>query len=255
MYNPFTRFPITGTWAQHRARGSLGGIDRGMPKGTALPATEAGVVSFLANNGTLGHTVTIRHDNGTKTQYGHCSQFVGANGRRVVQGEVVAKSGGVPGEPGAGTSTGAHLHSHSINQSGVRVYPFHENPGVPSGTTPTPIEQKEEQEMNNAGFYYTAANGNIVQLICNTTSGWFHEYGQGTKGAAMPGGYNNAVAAAFRTGSFASITESHAKEIKKTLLEIQKINAAGASGEALARLEAAVQKLQTTMDKVAQAFQ
>lgn len=75
--------------------------------------------------------------------------------------------------------------------------------------------QEEEDEMKNCGFYYTRAkDGAIVYLIANLGSGAYHEYSDGRKGKAMSGSYNNPVAAALGTGSYASITESHANAIK-----------------------------------------
>ncbi|MEV5765090.1 hypothetical protein AB0L34_11020 [Micromonospora sp. NPDC052213] len=54
FYNPFGGYPITGTWQEHLNRGSLGGIDYGMPVGTRLPAAGGGVVTNDPNNGTGG---------------------------------------------------------------------------------------------------------------------------------------------------------------------------------------------------------
>lgn len=126
MHNYFGEFIVTCDWGCHLRRGSSGGIDRAMSVGTKIPACDAGTVSFLANNGTGGHTATIRHADGTKTQYMHLSEFVGAGGREVVEGETIGRSGGKKGAPGAGLSTGPHLHAHSITKAGRRVAPFYE---------------------------------------------------------------------------------------------------------------------------------
>src|ERR1044072_4424870 len=48
FYNPFSAYPISGTWQDHINEGSLGGIDFGMAVGTALPACGAGGVLELA---------------------------------------------------------------------------------------------------------------------------------------------------------------------------------------------------------------
>lgn len=95
---------------------------------------------------------------------------------------------------------------------------------VPSGgggtpvpkPTPTPITQEEEDMAGNSGFYYkrsTPAN-TIVYLIVNNDESTYHEYSNGNGGGAMPTAYNNAIAAAYRTGNFAPITEGHANVIK-----------------------------------------
>ena len=124
FYNPFSAYPISGTWQDHINEGSLGGIDFGMAVGTALPACAAGVVTNIPENGTGGNTVTIAHDNGYRSQYMHLSQFLLANGTRVGQGDTVGLSGGAAGAPGSGNSTGPHVHWHMINPSGVRIDPL-----------------------------------------------------------------------------------------------------------------------------------
>lgn len=124
FYHPFTGYPVTGTWQDHIGRGSLGGIDFGMGVGTELPACGGGVVTNIPENGTGGHTVTIQHDNGYRTQYMHLSQFLLADGTRVGAGDVVGLSGGEPGAPGSGESTGPHLHWHMIDPGGTRINPL-----------------------------------------------------------------------------------------------------------------------------------
>src|SRR5688572_27326188 len=83
IYNPFTAYPITSGWQDHLNRGSLGGIDYGMPVGTALPACGAGTIENTPFNGTAGHTLTIHHGDGWRSQYLHLSQFLLANGTSV----------------------------------------------------------------------------------------------------------------------------------------------------------------------------
>jgi murein DD-endopeptidase len=124
FYHPFTAYPITGTWQDHLNSGSLGGIDFGMAVGTRLPAAGGGVVTNIPYNGTGGHTVTIQHDNGYRTQYLHLSQFSVANGTRVGMGGLVGLSGGAAGAPGSGSSTGPHLHWHMIDPGGTRINPL-----------------------------------------------------------------------------------------------------------------------------------
>ncbi len=141
FYNPFTAYPITGTWQEHIDRGSLGGIDYGMGVGTALPAAGGGVVTNIPYNGTGGHTVTIQHDNGYRTQYMHLSQFSLASGTRVGMGAVVGLSGGAAGAPGSGNSTGPHLHWHMVNPSGARINPLTYLGGGGGGLPKTTTEQ------------------------------------------------------------------------------------------------------------------
>ncbi len=145
-----SRFTVAGTWSQHIARGSVGGIDWAMPVGIPLQAPPGGgSLTFQPFNGTGGHTATIRRSDGSRTQYMHLSAFTGAP-RTVVEGEIVGLSGGQVGAPGAGSSTGPHLHAHDITPAGVRVPPFSTVPlstAALAGTEKFP--NQEEEEMTN----------------------------------------------------------------------------------------------------------
>lgn len=57
-----------------------------------------------------GNHLTILHPNGVVTYYGHIASSLVAPGQLVSQGERIALVGGKPGTPGAGLSTGCHLH-------------------------------------------------------------------------------------------------------------------------------------------------
>ena len=60
--------------------------------------------------GGAGNTVAILHPNGVVTSYGHIATSLVNPGDYVSQGQVIALMGGYPGTPGAGLSTGCHLH-------------------------------------------------------------------------------------------------------------------------------------------------
>lgn len=147
IHNPFGGYRITDTWEGHLARGSLGGIDFGMGVGTPLPACGAGTVQNTPFNGTGGHTVTIYHADGYRSQYLHLSQFLVANGAYVNAGDIVGLSGGAAGAPGSGSSTGPHLHWHMINPAGIRISPLVYIAQNPSGDQP---RQVYEAASNNA---------------------------------------------------------------------------------------------------------
>ncbi|MEU6076809.1 peptidoglycan DD-metalloendopeptidase family protein [Micromonospora sp. NPDC047074] len=164
IYNPFSGYSITGTWQDHLNRGSLGGIDFGMGVGTRLPACGAGTIQNIPDNGTGGHTVTIHHADGYRSQYMHLSQFLLGNGTSVSSGTIVGLSGGAVGAPGSGSSTGPHVHWHMINPSGVRINPLTyigQNPGgLPKTSTeqdgiPGPIFYKRMQNWLRLTAGYT----------------------------------------------------------------------------------------------------
>jgi len=61
-------------------------------------------------NGGAGNYITILHPNGVVTMYGHLATMLVNSGQEVSQGQQIATMGGKPGTPGAGISTGCHVH-------------------------------------------------------------------------------------------------------------------------------------------------
>lgn len=57
-----------------------------------------------------GNNITILHPNGVVTMYGHIATSLVSPGDTVYQGQTIALMGGMPGTPGAGMSTGCHVH-------------------------------------------------------------------------------------------------------------------------------------------------
>jgi murein DD-endopeptidase MepM/ murein hydrolase activator NlpD len=85
------------------------GMDFGVRENTNVTSAADGVVTEVGNGGGYGNYVIIKH--GTKsTLYGHLNRAMVRVGQTVKNGQVIAKSGGRPGSPGAGASTGPHLH-------------------------------------------------------------------------------------------------------------------------------------------------
>jgi len=60
--------------------------------------------------GGAGNHLTILHPNGVVTMYGHLSASLVKPEDVVSQGQMIALMGGQPGTPGAGLSTGCHVH-------------------------------------------------------------------------------------------------------------------------------------------------
>jgi murein DD-endopeptidase len=129
--NQLAKFRISDGWAQHIARGSAGGIDYVAPKGTPIPAPCDGTLSNQAGNGSGGNIATFTHNQNRawQDQFLHLSRF--AKPGNYKQGEIIGWSGGVPGDPGAGSSTGAHIHWHLLI-SGTRVNPLLYIDGAPT---------------------------------------------------------------------------------------------------------------------------
>jgi hypothetical protein len=72
----------------------------------------------------MGWYVEIDHGAGTRTRLGHLSAYaIPESGARVEAGQVIGRSGGARGAPGAGNSGGPHVHEERI------VGGRHVNPG------------------------------------------------------------------------------------------------------------------------------
>lgn len=94
------------------------GIDLGASYGSPIYAAGAGVVSFAGPQGGYGRLVTIRHDGGWTTAYGHMSRIVVRSGQKVSAGQIIAYVGS------AGHSTGPHLHFEVRTAGGAFINPL-----------------------------------------------------------------------------------------------------------------------------------
>lgn len=100
------------------------GTDIPVLQGTPVLAAADGVVRTVSDRGQGFNSLTLVHEDGIVTLYGHVSGFLAEEGQRVRRGDPIARSGGEPGTPGAGLlSTGQHLHFEVI-ANGEHVDPL-----------------------------------------------------------------------------------------------------------------------------------
>jgi len=96
------------------------------PHGTPIRAAKSGYVAkvkFSPGSTSYGYILLV-HEGGLSTVYGHISKPYVNEDSYVVQGEVIALSGGTPGTSGAGNlTTGAHLH-FEVRLNGIPVDPL-----------------------------------------------------------------------------------------------------------------------------------
>lgn len=90
--------PTKGASTNHK------GTDWAVPTGTAVMASNAGVVTKAGWGSGYGYVVYIRHADGRETRYAHLSKVLVSVGQSVSQGQKIALSGNT------GRSTGPHLH-------------------------------------------------------------------------------------------------------------------------------------------------
>ena len=90
-------------------------VDIPAEQGSIVHAARSGVVHSIMDRGLGFNAVTLIHEGGVATLYGHVSEFLVEEGQHVSAGQPIARSGGRPGTSGAGLlSTGPHVHFEVI---------------------------------------------------------------------------------------------------------------------------------------------
>lgn len=225
IYYPFPTSRVSewaGTW-----RGNVQhyGTDFAVPQGTRVPATIFGTVVRVGDDGLGAWCIDILRDDGLLVRHGHMSRMDVRVGQRVTPAQIIGLSGGMPGTPGAGFSTGPHLHWELRWDrgwvGGSWVKPKDLNPAplsfdAPATKPPAPKpkpEETEEDEMAIAvGYAVKGAGykGSQLNMIVYPASGWYTEW----SGASQE--YTNKMAAQHKTGNFLVITQSHYDQMKRT---------------------------------------
>lgn len=96
--------PVTGGVRFHA------GVDIDGAEGDPIVAAQAGRVAYAGTAGNYGYLIKLEHAGGFETRYAHLHSFKVRAGAHVLAGQLIALMGGRPGHPGAGNSTGDHLH-------------------------------------------------------------------------------------------------------------------------------------------------
>jgi hypothetical protein len=84
----------------------------------------SGTVVSAGPEGGYGNRVRIKLDTGEEIGYAHMSEIGVKAGDVLEAGDVIGRSGGKPGTPGAGSSTGSHLHFSVQNAEGMMIDPM-----------------------------------------------------------------------------------------------------------------------------------
>ena len=92
------------------------GVDFAATLGTPIKATAPGVVGKIENDKYFGLIITVIHDNGYATRYGHCSQILVSKHEHVNRGQTIALVGNT------GRSTAPHLH-YEVIKDGRNIDP------------------------------------------------------------------------------------------------------------------------------------
>jgi murein DD-endopeptidase MepM/ murein hydrolase activator NlpD len=107
------------------------GTDIRATVGTPVKAAAGGYVAWNKTGRMYGNYMMIVHPGGIATVYAHLSKFIAKPDTYVERQEVIALSGGKPGAPGAGLSTGPHLH-FEVRQDGIPVDAENFLPQIPN---------------------------------------------------------------------------------------------------------------------------
>jgi murein DD-endopeptidase MepM/ murein hydrolase activator NlpD len=99
------------------------GVDIPIPVGTPVESVAPGYVAWVRQGTMYGNYVLIIHANGIATLYAHLSRILVETDEFVSRGETIGLSGGRPGTPGAGLSTGPHLH-FEVRKDGIPTDPL-----------------------------------------------------------------------------------------------------------------------------------
>jgi murein DD-endopeptidase MepM/ murein hydrolase activator NlpD len=122
-------FPITDKYGSTEGRSRPhGGVDIGTPVGTPVGFTEPGEILAAGEYGGYGNMMDVWLPAAKiQMRIAHLSKFVKKTGE-FMAGEKLAETGGAVGDPGAGSSTGPHLHFEADNKRNSTRYGGAGNP-------------------------------------------------------------------------------------------------------------------------------
>lgn len=177
LYWPFPTSTVT-EWPGQRPGSYHVGTDFGIAQGTPLKATATGTVSRWTDQ-YGAYIIDIRTPDGFTIRHGHLSRIDVSNGQQVTAGQVIGLTGGIPGTPGAGWSTGAHLH-WEIRQGSNWFDPRNLNPQpLTFGSEPT-ARKKGGNEMlminkigSNPVQWAIFGTNFWLEFVGNDTANWF----------------------------------------------------------------------------------
>jgi hypothetical protein len=137
-------WPVTSPWRPPHRPGHRG-VDLGVYK-QPLYASVDGRATRGDEPGGAGYWVNIETRSGLTVKCFHMSRIQIQFGQHVTAGQQIGVSGGVPGEPGAGNTGGAHLH-FEIWEGGRDTDPLPDLNAVSGSGSPTPTPPEEDIDM------------------------------------------------------------------------------------------------------------
>jgi len=212
---------VSDDWAGHRNRNppsSEPGTDYASPYGAHLYAVADGVVEATktSNGAATGRYIQVGLDDGRTTRSLHLAEVWVTPWQRVTRGQVI----GLTGASAQGSDWGVGAHVHQTLWPGAAwaadTIDFQRYVGEDEPPPPPPPDDDEEDEMGMKGAAYVrGSDGVTMYILFNEASGqWVEHEGGG-------GDYNNPIAQNWETGSWPTLTESHARVLKTSLTAVQ----------------------------------
>lgn len=99
------------------------GLDFRAEVGTPIKSAAGGYIAWNKTGTMYGNYVMVIHPGNYATVYAHLSKFGAKPNTYVERGDIIGYTGGMPGQKGAGLSTGPHLH-FEVRQDGIPVDPM-----------------------------------------------------------------------------------------------------------------------------------
>tara|TARA_B100000287_G_scaffold330705_2_gene315415 strand:+ start:2063 stop:4225 length:2163 start_codon:yes stop_codon:yes gene_type:complete len=145
-------FPITDFYGPSDWRPKPhGGVDVGTPVGTAVGFNTPGEILYSGRAGGYGNLMDVWLPAAKiQMRIAHLSKFIKKSGE-FYAGEVLAETGGAKGDPGAGSSTGPHLHFEADTKKNSTRYGGSGNPLPFASMLQLGTPAKPEEESKGEG--------------------------------------------------------------------------------------------------------
>ncbi len=127
------------------------GRDYQIEVGKAITLFKPGTVVYARLNPSgYGNLVIIRHKDGKQSVYAHLSKINVKEGDEIKEGEkrVIGLTGGAAGSPGAGNSTGPHLHFEVRDSKGNKITGYNDGDAYFRFGTVTGVRKRTPLEMS-----------------------------------------------------------------------------------------------------------
>lgn len=182
VYWPFSVSTVS-EWPGQRPGSYHVGTDFAVPQGTPLRATVDGTIVRHNTDGLGAYVLDIIADDGLLIRNGHLSRMDVNTGQRVTAGQIIGLTGGQPGTPGAGYSTGAHLHWELRRDrawsGGAWIDPRNLNPQpLNFGQKPTTVDTKGNRKMLYINLPNAASDGKSPRYAFFAGNFWLEFEGE-----------------------------------------------------------------------------